>query len=76
MLEHYRSNPYMRKVFFRMNGITHAEIWDSEDNDGYQIALCSREGIGTRESPVFATPGQCIAWVRNTCNCQDLSIEG
>jgi len=64
MIEAYRSNAPLRQAFYRMNGIKHAEVWDSEDDTGYQVALCGSEGCGWRESPVFATPGQCAAWVR------------
>lgn len=76
MLEAYRTNAHMRAAFLRMNSITHAEIWDSEDNTGYQLVLCSSFRERVRESPVFGTPGQCVSWLRNTCNCQELAITG
>ena len=62
----------MREAFYRMNGITHAEIWDSEN--GYQLAVCSGDGMGWPESPDFATPGQCIGWARTYV--PELEIKG
>ena len=65
MIESYKTNAPMRETFYRMNGIKHIEIWDSEN--GYQAALCSDDGIGFRESPEFGTIGQCITWSRQFC---------
>ena len=77
MLEAYKTNGIMRDRYLQMNSITHAEIWDSEDNQGndYQLALCTADGVGFREGPTFATPGQVYGWVRNTCNCKELLIK-
>ena len=72
MLEYYKTNAPLREAFYRMNGIKHAEIWDCDD--GYQIALCTSESVGFRESPEFSTPGQCITWARNYC--PELDIHG
>lgn len=65
-------NEPLRSAYLRMNGITHAEIWETDE--GYQLALCSAPGIGYRESPEFGTPGQCIAWLRDVCNCAELDV--
>ena len=73
VLQFYATNKPMRSAFLRMNGITHAEVWDTEE--GYQIALCSADGIGFPEGPEFGTPGQCVAWLRNTCQCRELAIK-
>lgn len=70
MIEAYKTNAPLRAAFIRMNGITHAEVWDTES--GYQVALCAAEGMGWRESPEFGTPGQCAAWARQYCPELDL----
>lgn len=70
MIESYKTNAPLREAYFRINGIKHAEIWDTDE--GYQVALCMSDGCGLRESPEFHTLGQCIAWARKYC--PELSI--
>lgn len=65
MIETYKTNATMRNTFYRINHITHAEAWDTEE--GYQVALCSDDGVGFRESPEFFTVGQCAQWVKTYC---------
>lgn len=65
MIEAYKTNRTMRETFYRMNGIKHAEVWDTDN--GYQVALCGSEGCGWRESPEFHTIGQCAKWVKTYC---------
>lgn len=65
MIEAYKTNSPLREAFLRMNHIRHAEIWDTEN--GYQVALCSDFGVGFRESPEFATMGQCAEWCKKYC---------
>jgi hypothetical protein len=65
MIEAYKTNAPLRAAYLRMNGITHAEIWNTDE--GYQVALCADEGKGWPESPDFATPGQCAKWAATYC---------
>ena len=66
MIESYKTNRTMQETYLRINGITHAEIWDTDN--GYQVALCSGENIGFPESPEFYTIGQCHEWVNRYCS--------
>ena len=63
MIETLKTNASTRAAYLRMNGIKHAEVWDTDS--GYQVALCTSEGFGWRESPEFATIGQCKAWAQS-----------
>ena len=72
ILEAYKTNTAMRETYYRMNSIKHAEIWDTDD--GYQVALCSSEGIGLNSSPEFYTIGQCAKWAKEFC--PELSLIG
>ncbi len=65
MIEAYKTNAPMREAFYKMNGIKHAEIWDTDG--GYQVAFCESEGCGWEESPEFSTIGQCINWSKTYC---------
>lgn len=65
MIEAYKSNRPLREAYLRMNGITHAEIWDTEE--GYKVHLCSGDGIGFPESPEFYMIGQCNEWAAKYC---------
>jgi hypothetical protein len=64
MIEAYETNANMRQTFYRINGITHVEIWDTDE--GYCPALCDSGG-GWREDREFGTPGHVIAWARRYC---------
>lgn len=65
MIEAYKTNPSLRNSYYRMNGIKHAEVWDTDE--GYQVALCGSEGCGWRCSPEFYTVGQCAKWIKEYC---------
>jgi hypothetical protein len=63
-LEDYKGNRAMRELYFRINGITHAECWDSDDNEGYAVVLCEADGTCWPERDrVFYTVGQANKWV-------------
>ena len=64
-IEAYKTNRAMREQYFRINGITHAECWDSSgDGEGYIVALCGSDGCGWPErARVFSTVGQAHKWV-------------
>lgn len=70
MIEQWETHSPMRQSFYRMNGITHAEIWDTEN--GYVVALCSAPNVGFPESRECGTPGACIQWARKYCPELDL----
>lgn len=72
MLEAYQTNAAMRATYYRMNKITHAEVWDTDN--GYKVALCSDEGVGFPEQHELATVGQCYAWCRRYC--PELAVKG
>ena len=65
MIEAYKTNRALRETYLRMNAVTHAEIWDSEN--GYIVYLCSAPGVGFPESPEFYTIEQCHKWVKEFC---------
>ncbi len=65
MIESYKTNAAMREAFYHMNGIKHAEIWNTDN--GYQVVLCNSYGRGWSESPEFTTIGQCAEWVKTYC---------
>lgn len=66
--ESYRTNRGMRETYFRMNGITHAEIcdatdcFDHTDPDAYKVMLTNGNGCGWWEPREFATIGQARKW--------------
>ena len=66
--ESYATNAPMREAYFRMNGITHAEISDAtvclkyHDENAYKIMLTHGDGIGFWEPREFDTVGQARAW--------------
>lgn len=70
IVEHYRTNRTMRERYFRMNGITHAEVCDSidcseyADESAYKIMLTGGDGVGCWENREFATIGQAVNWCR------------
>lgn len=65
MIEAYKTNRTLRETYLRMNSITHAEVWDTEE--GYKVHLCTAPGIGYPESPEFYTIGQCRKWINEFC---------
>jgi hypothetical protein len=66
IVEAYKTNRPMREQYFRMNGITHVEVWDTDD--GYMPALCGGEGEGWPERErEFATVGQVMQWAATYC---------
>lgn len=66
--ETYATNATMRARYFRMNGITHAEICDAtdaaeyRDENAYKILLGDGNGRGWWEPREFQTIGQAHAW--------------
>lgn len=75
IIENYRTNHAMRARYFRMNGITHAEICDAtdccdhDDQDAYKIMLTDGNGVGFWEPREFSTVGQARKW------CADFAPE-
>ncbi len=66
-VETYKTNRPMREAFFRMNGYTHVEAFETEE-DGEDVIypmLTHGDGIGSveRDSPCY-TLGQLAAWAR------------
>ena len=70
IFESYKTNGTMRDRFYRMNGIKHAEVWDTDD--GYTVALCTARGVGWIESGEKQSIRQCMAWAR--VHCPELSL--
>jgi len=62
----------MRAQYLKANGITHAEIWQTDN--GYTLHLCSAPGIGFAESPEYPTANQCLVYLRRDCNCVELEV--
>ena len=66
--ESFRTNSLMRERYFRMNGITHAEICDATDStdyrdeNAYKVLLGDGDGKGWWEPREFSTIGQAVAW--------------
>lgn len=60
-IESYKSNPELRKIYYKMNNIVHGEIWDTDD-EMYQPALCSREYIGFPVDRKFQTQKEVLKW--------------
>ena len=66
-IEMYETDRPMREFYFRVNGYTHVEAYETETDGGdviYPMLTCG-DGIGSveRNSPCY-TLGQLAAWSR------------
>ena len=66
MIEAYETNRPMREAHCRMNGFTHVEIYETDDEEGTLYPfLTSGDGIGIVErSAACYTEGQVMAWAK------------
>lgn len=68
ILESYLTNRPLRETYFRINGITHAEVCDATDSCeyrdpmAYKVMLTNGDSCGWFESSEFSTVGAALGW--------------